>query len=51
LTPSESIHGKEKHRRVEKVEVPEQRIVVGLRRTDVSRYSISKDIQSEEMRS
>jgi hypothetical protein len=30
---------------------PERRIVVGLKRTDVSRSSISEDIQSEETRS
>jgi len=37
--------------RMSKGEVPEWRIVVGLKRIDVSRSSISEDIQYEEMRS
>jgi hypothetical protein len=47
----ESVHGKEKRQRVKKEVVPERRIVVGLKRTDVNIISISEDIQSEEMRS
>jgi hypothetical protein len=50
LTLGERIHEKEKHQRNKKVEVSEQRIVVGLKRTYASRYSISEDIQLEEMR-
>jgi hypothetical protein len=37
--------------RISKGEVLERRIVIGLKRTDVSRSSISEDIQSKEMRS
>jgi hypothetical protein len=48
------IHWKDSVSRIAEVpkgEVPERRIVVGLKRKDVSRSSISEDIQSEEMRS
>ena len=42
---------KEKGLRLSKAKVLEWRIVVGLKRTYVSRSSISEDIQSKETRS